>query len=105
MAIEKMKFLNLVGTLDKEDAILQELILTESIHLNLDHSEAYDNSYIMHEYEAMFPSIKERPQERYTEDESSYQNAKSIVEKIAAELGVSVESDNEHIRMYDKEKA
>lgn len=105
MAIEKMKFLNLVGTLDEENAILQELILAESIHLNLDHSEAYDNSYIMHEYEAMLPAVKEHQQEDYMADESSCQNAKSIVEKIAAELGIELEFDHEHVREYSKKRA
>lgn len=106
MAIEKMKLLNLVGALDEENAILQELVLCENVHLNLEHSDAYDNSYIMHEYEAMMPtSATTRKEENYSEMQSKLGEIMNQVDKMSSDLGVKIKVAKEGIKAYTKEQA
>lgn len=106
MAIEKMKLLNLVGSLDEENAILQELVLCENVHLNLEHSDAYDNSYIMHEYEAMMPSgTIIRKEENYSEIQSKLGEIISQVDRMSNDLGLKIKVAKEGIKAYTKEQA
>ena len=107
MAIEKMKLLNLVGALGEENAILQELVLCENVHLNLDHSDAYDNSYIMHEYEAMMPSGTAiiRQEENYSEMQAKLGEVISQVDKMSSDLGLKIKVAKEGIKAYTKEQA
>ena len=106
MAIEKMKLLNLVGALDEENAILQELVLCENVHLNLEHSDAYDNSYIMHEYEAMMPSgTIIRKEENYSEIQSKLGELMSQVDRMSNDLGLKIKVAKEGIKAYTKEQA
>ena len=106
MAIEKMKLLNLVGALDEENAILQELVLCEKVHLNLDHSDAYDNSYIMHEYEAMMPSDKAiRKEENYSEVQGKLGEILGRVDKMSSDLDLQINVAKEGIKTYTTEQA
>ena len=105
MAIEKMKLLSLVGALDEEYAILQELVLCEKVHLNLSHSEAYDNNYLMHEYEAMLPSSDSIKEENYAESESKYYTILSNVETMATDLELPMYLVKEDIKDYTKSQA
>ncbi len=106
MAIEKMKLLNLVGALDEENAILQELVLCENLHLNMEHSDAYDNNYIMHEYEAMMPSgTVTRKEENYSEIEGKLGEIINQVDKMSSDLGVKIKVAKEGIKSYTKEQA
>ena len=106
MAIEKMKLLNLVGALDEENAILQELVLCENVHLNLDHSDAYDNSYIMHEYEAMMPSDKAiRKEENYSEVQGKLGEILGRVDKMSSDLDLQINVAKEGIKTYTTEQA
>lgn len=52
MAIEKMVLLKIVGSLDKMHSIFKELILCENVHLNIDIGNAYNNNYLVHQYES-----------------------------------------------------
>jgi len=52
MAIEKMVLLKIVGSLEEIHPILKELILCENVHLNIDSSNAYNNNYLVHQYES-----------------------------------------------------
>ena len=74
MAIEKMKLLSLVGARIEEHAILQELVLCQKVHINLENSETYGNNYIMHEYEAMLPSVEKIQEENYIQAENECQS-------------------------------
>ena len=105
MAIEKMKLLSLVGALDEEYAILQELVLCEKVHLNLSHSEAYDNNYLMHEYEAMLPASSSVKEENYAELESSYYNILSNLETMAIDLELPMHFIKEDIKAYTRQQA
>lgn len=53
MAVEKMVLLNLVGSLEDEHAMLEQLVLCESVHIDIDQRNLQDNNYIVHQYESM----------------------------------------------------
>ena len=105
MAIEKMKLLSLVGARDEEHAILQELVLCQKIHINLENSETYGNNYIMHEYEAMLPPAEKIPEENHIEVEAQCREAIVQVEKLASELQLDLNVLLDQIKTYSKEQA
>ena len=105
MAIEKMKLLSLVGTRNEEHAILQELVLSQKVHINLENSETYGNNYIMHEYEAMLPSGEKVQEENDAETESVCRGAITEVEKIASELQIDLKVILDQIKSYSKAQA
>ena len=105
MAIEKMKLLSLVGAREEEDAILQELVLCEKVHMNVEHSDTYSNNYIMHEYEAMLPAAEEVEEENYAETESTCQRMIAEVEKMALDMQIDLKIDLQDIKSYTRKKA
>ncbi len=105
MAIEKMKLLSLVGALDQEYAILQELVLCEKVHLNLSHSQMYDNNYLMHEYEAMLLTSDAIKEENYAEFENKYFSILANIETMATDLHLPMYFVKEDIKFYTKEQA
>ncbi len=105
MAIEKMLLLNLVGSLDEEHAILQQLVLFENIHLNLEHSDVYDHNYMVHEYETMLSSEKNIKEENYGELEKKYYESANAVMQAASDLDVSLKLDKSDIRKYRYDEA
>ena len=105
MAIERMKLLSLVGAREEEHAILQELVLCEKVHMNVEHSETYGNNYIMHEYEAMLPAAERAEEENYTETESLCQHMIADVEKMALDMQIDVKICLDGIKNYTKSHA
>ena len=106
MAIEKMKLLSLVGARGAEHDILQELVLCEKIHIDLEHSDTYGNNYILHEYEAMLP-VGEKTKEVGQEEiiESQCQEALGQIEYMAEELEVKLHTITEDIKSYTRKQA
>ncbi|MGL6173550.1 MAG: V-type ATP synthase subunit I [Cellulosilyticaceae bacterium] len=89
MAIEKMVLLNLVGSLEEEHAILEQLVLCDNVHLNLDHQgDVYDNNYIVHEYEAMIPHNTLVLEENYQELEANYSEMENMLYEVSNGLGM-----------------
>ena len=105
MAIEKMKLLSLVGARDEEHAILQELVLCQKIHINLESSETYGNNYIMHEYEAMLPAAEKVPEENHIEIETLCRDKMMQVEKLAVDLQLDLNVLLDQIKSYSREQA
>jgi len=105
MAIEKMKLLSLVGARDQEHDILQELVLCQKVHINLENSETYGNNYIMHEYEAMLPAAEKVQEENDVEAESACRSVIAEVEKIALELELDLNIVLDEIKSYSKQQA
>ncbi|MEG0320430.1 MAG: hypothetical protein RR627_11100, partial [Niameybacter sp.] len=97
MAIEKMVLLNLVGSLDDEHAILEELVLSESIHLNMDHNDVYDNNYMVHQYEAMMPQDAMPIIENYAQMEAEYEKMLEDVKIIAEGVGIASKLDKVNV--------
>ncbi len=100
MAIEKMLLLNLVGSLDEEHAILQQLVLLENIHLNLEHSDVYDHNYMVHEYETMLSSEGTHTPENYGELEQQYNTLANTILEVANDLDIDLEIDKSNITSY-----
>ncbi|MBP3888933.1 MAG: hypothetical protein J6F30_15005 [Cellulosilyticum sp.] len=102
MAIEQMKLLSLVGARDKEHDILQELVLCEKVHLDLENADTYGNNYILHEYEAMLPSAGRAQEENQAEIENVCRTSISQLERMAEglelELNVVVDQIEEYTR-------
>lgn len=100
MAIEKMVLLNLVGSLDDEHDILQELVLCENIHLNLEHGDIYDNNYMVHQYEAMMPHEALPTIENYAHMEQTYQEMEQLVLDISRGMNVELELDQSSLKKH-----
>ncbi|MDA3733903.1 hypothetical protein PBV87_20730 [Niameybacter massiliensis] len=106
MAIEKMVLLNLVGSLEDEHAILEELVLSESIHLNLEHNDVYDNNYMVHQYEAMMPQDALPVIENYAHMEADYGEMLEEVKTIASGMGLTLKLDKVNVgRKYQLAEA
>lgn len=105
MAIEKMKLLSLVGARDEEHAILQELVLCQKLHINLENSESYGNNYIMHEYEAMLPTAEKTLVEDSGQIRNECERVISAAQKISSELKLELKVILDNIKAYPREKA
>ncbi len=62
MAVQKMEYLRIVGSLEDMHEVLEKLVLSEKLHFDFEGTAEYDNSYIIHEYESVMtgPSTCER---------------------------------------------
>ena len=105
MAIEKMKLLSLVGSKEEEHDMLQELVLCEKVHIDLDHSENYGNHYIIHEYEAMLPVAPKVEEVNSTDIASECQGALTELEKMAEHLEMNLSVIVDDIKSYSKAQA
>lgn len=97
MAIEKMVLLNLVGSLDDEHAVLEELVLCENIHLNLEHNDVYDNHYMVHQYESMMPQDAFPIIENYAQMEADYSAMLETVEAMGRGMGIKAKIDKMNV--------
>ncbi len=52
MAIQKMIFLRIVGSVEDMHEVLKCAVMNEKMHFDFEHAEIYDNSYIIHEFES-----------------------------------------------------
>ena len=57
MAIQKMIFFKIVGSIEDMHQVLQRLILSEKLHFDVEHADVYDNSYIVHEFESVMGQL------------------------------------------------
>lgn len=105
MAIEQMKLLSLVGARDREHDILQELVLCEKIHVDLESTDTYGNNYILHEYEAMLPSAGKVQEENQTLIENACRSGISKLEKIAEGLELKLNIVIDQLREYTRAQA
>ena len=105
MAIEQMKLLSLVGARDREHDILQELVLCEKIHVDLESTDTYGNNYILHEYEAMLPSAGKVQEENQTLIENACRSGINKLEKIAEGLELKLNIVIDQLREYTREQA
>lgn len=106
MAIEKMVLLNLVGSLDDEHAVLEELVLCENIHLNLEHNDVHDNHYMVHQYESMMPQDSLPVIENYAQMDADYQTMLEEVSAISQGMGITTKIDKINVgRKYFLEDA
>jgi V/A-type H+-transporting ATPase subunit I len=106
MAIERMMLLNLVGALEEEHEILKQLVLCENVHLNDDPKSLYDNTYIVHEYEAMMPKKECHIEDNLGELLNFYNQVEEEVNIVAKGLDIIPEVKKELLEPnYTIEKA
>ena len=106
MAIEKMVLLNLVGSLDDEHAVLEELVLCENIHLNLEHNGVHDNQYMVRQYESMMPQDSLPVIENYAQMDTEYQTMLEEISIISQGMGITTKIDKVNVgRKYFLEDA
>jgi V/A-type H+-transporting ATPase subunit I len=101
MAIEKMVLLNLVASLEDENSILEQLIRSNRIHLDIDTRNIYDNNYIIHQYESTIPQHAICVLENYQEKQVLYKSMEDTLEVIKKALGKETSLlDGEKIEGY-----
>lgn len=105
MAIEQMKLLSLVGSKDKEHDILQELVVCEKIHVDLENTATNSSNYILHEYEAMLPSARKIEEEDQTIIENTCRDVISQLEKMAEDLEIQLNIVTDGIKTYSRNQA
>ncbi len=100
MAIEKMILLNLVGALEEEHSILQQLVLCENVHLNLEQGDLSENNFLVHEYEAMMPGGKTHKPEDYSQLASQYNEFENSIVEMSKGLDIPLHIEKDHIGDY-----
>ncbi|NLK98448.1 MAG: V-type ATP synthase subunit I [Epulopiscium sp.] len=94
MAIEKMVMMNLVGALEDEDKILEQIILMGNVHLQTDISELYESHFALHVLEESLSEMGENGEEtaRGPNDEN-YSEILSRIEYISNALNIKPKVD------------
>jgi len=101
MAIEKMVLLKIVGSLEEMHPILKELILCENVHLNIDNSNAYNNNYLVHQYESDIIGSSIYKTIDYDDIQNECNKYEQIVEDICNGLGLDLKIDKKVLSSSD----
>lgn len=94
MAVEKMVLLNLVGALENEHKILEQLVLCETIHLDMENKDIFDHSYMVREYECMVPQQEAIVQLDDSALETNYQEMEDMLRTVADGVGIELKATN-----------
>lgn len=99
MAIEKMVMMNLVGALEDEDKILEQIILMGNVHLQTDISELYESHFALHVLEESLNEMGDNGQEtaRGPNDEN-YSEMLSRIEYISNALNIQPKVDRAFLK-------
>ncbi len=95
MAIQKMAFLKIVGSVEDMHEVLKRLILCENLHVVFNSGESYDNSYIIHKYESIMTHHTEAVHEDYRQVEEQCREMEQTLENLAAGLNVELKINRE----------
>lgn len=99
MAIEKMVLLKIVGSIEEMHPILKELILCENVHLSFDNSNAYDNNYMVHQYESVMTTGTPYMYMRQNYDEQRNKCIKylQVAERLCSGIGIELKIDKKSV--------
>ncbi len=97
MAIEKMLFLKIVGSIQDMHDTLKKLVLSERLHFDLENTEAYDNNFIIHEYETYLAGASAYTREDYGEIEARCSSMEKSLEHLSKGLDISLTVDKKSI--------
>ena len=97
MAIEKMLFLKIVGAIEDLHEVLKKLVLSENLHLDFENSDAYDNSYIIHEYESVMTGSPTFKREDYNAIEVQCNEMEQALEHLSRGLAIELEIDKKSV--------
>ena len=102
MAIEKMIFLDLVGKRKVENNILEQLILTESLHLHLNYSEVYGSNFAMHKF--MLNHFSNEPLEQVEiqsknvgDNQCQCEKLEGLLVKLAKDFDTEIKVDKQYL--------
>lgn len=93
MAIQKMAFLKIVGSVEDMHKVLQNLILCEKLHFDFEHADVYDNSYIIHEFESVMAGPPEYIPEDIDEIDALCIQMEKELDSLSNGLGVTAQVD------------
>ena len=97
MAIQKMEFIRIVGSLDDMHEVLEKLVLSEKLHFDFEGAEAYDSSFIIHEYESLMTDPSTYTKEDFDEIEAQCASMEQILEYLCKGLSVEPVIDKESL--------
>ncbi len=97
MAIEKMLFLKIVGSIEDMHDALKKLILSEKLHFDLENTEAYDNNFIIHEYETYLAGASAYTREDHGETEARCSSMEQSLEHLSKGLDMPLSVDKKGI--------
>ncbi len=97
MAIQKMEFIRIVGSLEDMHEVLERLVLCEKLHFDFEGAEAYDNSFIIHEYESLMSDSSTYTQENLDEIEAQCGSMKQTLEYLSKGLSMQPVLDKDAI--------
>lgn len=97
MAIQKMEFIRIVGSLEDMHEVLERLVLCEKLHFDFEGAEAYDNSFIIHEYESLMSDSSTYTQENLDEIEAQCSSMKQTLEYLSKGLSMQPVLDRDAI--------
>lgn len=97
MAIEKMSLIKIVGSVEDMHEILKKLVLSEKMHVDFQNAGAFDNSYIIHEYESEMHVSNDYSPEDPESVEQICAETESRIERLYSGLGIKPAIDKESI--------
>ena len=103
-----MKYLDITGPIEEKHKILQEIVMSGQAQVNESGRGLFENSYSIHEYEAILPvrtnNYSEENETKHTED-IDMENMMVAIKTIGEELGINLYLEKETIRQYTINKA
>ena len=97
MAIQKMEYLRIVGSLEDMHEVLEKLVLSEKLHFDFEGTAGYDNSYIIHEYESVMTGPSTFELEDFAAVEAQCGNMEQTLEHLGKGLDVRLEINKNSI--------
>ncbi|HEX2946894.1 MAG TPA: V-type ATPase 116kDa subunit family protein [Clostridia bacterium] len=97
MAIQKMEYLRIVGSLEDMHEVLEKLVLSEKLHFDFEGTTEYDNSYIIHEYESVMTGPSSFEHEDFEAVEAQCDRMEKDLEHLAKGMDIRLELDKSSI--------
>lgn len=98
MAIQKMLFLKIVGSIEDMHEIMKKLVLSENLHFDFENTNAFDNSYIIHEYESIMTSIPVYTPGDLGAIEAECNEMEASVSQLGSGLDMKLEIDKDSVK-------
>ncbi len=97
MAIEKMLLLKIVGSIEDMHDTLKKLVLSERLHFDFENTDAYDNNFIIHEYETYMAGSSVYTIEDYGAIETQCNNMEQLLDNLSKGLSTKLAIDKKSI--------
>ncbi len=101
MAIEKMVLIKIIGSLNDMHKMLKQLVLSESVHLDFEENNTYDDNYMLHEYEAFAPESYYFKDIDYDKMRQKCSEIEDSVEKLCKIAGIDLKADKKYIENFE----